>query len=83
MPQRRGKRKRQKVTKTYNGINKSHYIVKIGNLNVRVGNEPIDNVTGNQGELMVNDNGRALQHYCTINNLKVTNIFFRKRDVNT
>jgi len=41
------KRRDKKLQKYYNRINKSHYIVITGNLNVRVENEPIDNVTGN------------------------------------
>lgn len=42
---------------------------------------PIPQVVGSFGEDHLNRNGRELREFATFNNLKITNTFFRKKDI--
>ncbi|XP_039280839.1 uncharacterized protein LOC111056792 [Nilaparvata lugens] len=60
---------------------KSDYVIVAGDLNARVGNHPIPQVVGTFGECHLNENGRHLRDFCTFNDLKITNTFFKKKDI--
>jgi hypothetical protein len=53
----------------------------MGNLNARVGNYGIQKIIGTFGEETINDNGKLSGGFTTYNNLKITNTFFRKKDM--
>lgn len=71
----------EELQKVLNKINKNDFIVLSGDLNARVGNIPIDNTVGIFGEPHANDNGYELRHFATYNKLKITNTFFRHKEI--
>lgn len=62
--------------------NSKDHILLAGDLNARIGKEPIKNLIGIHGEEHLNNNGRQLRELLTMNSLKITNTFFKKRDIN-
>lgn len=63
-------------------ITKCNHLVSLGDLNALVGSTPIDKVFGAYGEYQVSINGQKLREFVTFNDLRITNIFFRKKDIN-
>ena len=61
-------------------ISKNYYIVVAGDYNARVGNIPIDGILCTNGEITTNSNGHKLEEFASVNELKITNTFFRQRD---
>jgi hypothetical protein len=61
--------------------NKQDYLILTGDFNVRVGAQPVDKHMGSEGEQTVNNNGRDLIDFCLFNKLKITNTFFRHKNV--
>lgn len=57
-------------------INTSEYVVITGDLNARIGNQPIPGIVGTYGEQLVNNNGEELRQFATYNKMKITNTFF-------
>jgi hypothetical protein len=62
-------------------INKNDYIIVDGDYNARVGKPPIDGILGTNGEINVNNNGHKLKDFAAVNELKITNIFFRHKKI--
>jgi len=60
-------------------ISKNDYIVVAGDYNARVGNIPIDGILGTNGEITTNSNGHELKEFASVNELKITNTFFRHK----
>ena len=52
----------------------------IGDMNARVGNNRVANIVGTNGEVTLKSNGRKLIDFCTFNNLKIMNTFFKQRN---
>jgi hypothetical protein len=50
-------------------------------MNARVGNNRAANIVGTNGEVILNNNGKKLIDFCTINNLKLMNTFFKQREI--
>ena len=48
-------------------------------MNGRVGNNRVANIVGTIGEATLNSNGRKLVDFCTFNNLKIMNTFFKHK----
>jgi hypothetical protein len=61
-------------------IPKKTNIIIAGDFNGRIGNQPIPECIGPNGEQVINHNGRALRHFCTFNKLKITNSFYRHKN---
>ena len=61
--------------------NKTDYLI-VSDLNARVGNNAIAGAVGVFGEQHKNSNGESLIMFATSNDLKITNTFFRKKDIN-
>ena len=57
------------------------YVLLMGDLNARVGKDPIPGLIGIFGEEQQNQNGTHLREFVTFNELKITNTFFRKKEV--
>jgi hypothetical protein len=53
----------------------------MGDFNARVGNYPVTGCTGSDGEPVTNNNGILLKDFCTFNNLKISNTFFRHKNI--
>ena len=53
----------------------------IGDMNARVGNNRVANIVGTNGEATLNSNGRKLIDFCTFNNLKIMNTFFKHKEI--
>ena len=51
------------------------YLVLIGDMNARVGNNKVINIVGTNGEATLDNNGRKLINFLTFNNLKIMNTF--------
>ena len=64
------------LQKILDKVNKNDYIILIGYMNARVGNNKVANIVGTNGEATLNSNGRNLLDFCTFNNLKIMNTFF-------
>ena len=69
------------IQKVIDKYNKTDHIVIAGDLNARVGKSPIPNVCGTYGEETINENGKVLRNFATFNELKLTNTFFKKKDI--
>jgi len=52
-----------------------------GDMNARVGNNRVANIVGTNGETTLNSNSRTLIHFCTFNNLKIMNTFFKHKEI--
>jgi len=52
----------------------------IGDMNARVGNNRVANIVGTNGEATLNSNCRKLIDFCTFNNLKIMNTFFKDKE---
>ena len=52
-----------------------------GDVNARVGNNRVINIVGTNGEATLNNNGRKLIDFCTFNNLKTMNDFFKHKEL--
>ena len=62
-------------------INKNDYIIVAGDYNARVGKTPIDGILGTNGEITINSNGHKLKDFASVNELKITNTFFRHKEI--
>jgi len=49
-------------------VNKNDYILLIGDMTARVGNNRFANIVGTNGEATLNSNGRTLIDFCTLMN---------------
>jgi exonuclease III len=61
--------------------NKNDFLIVAGDLNAKIGNTPITGIVGNNGEPIINNNGRSLLNFAATNDLKITNTFFRHKDI--
>jgi hypothetical protein len=64
-----------------NSINKSDYLAVCGDFNTRVGQQPIERILGMNGENVLNDNGKTLKNFAAFNESKITNTFFRHKNI--
>ena len=71
----------QTLQTVINKFNSTDQVFLTGDFNARVGNVPIDGCVGTFGEAVCNENGRTLRDFVTFNKLKITNGFFRKKDI--
>jgi len=71
----------QSLQKILDKVNKNDYIMLIGDMNARVGNNRVANIVGTNGEATLNNNSRKLIDFCTFNNLKITNMFFKHKEI--
>jgi len=55
---------------------KNDYIMLIGDMNARVGNNKVTNILGTNGEATLNNISNKLIDFCTCNTLKIMNTFF-------
>ena len=62
-------------------IPKNENIILAGDFNGRIGNQPIPECIGTYGEQETNHNGAALRDFCAFNKLKITNSFYRHKDL--
>jgi len=62
-------------------INKNDYLVVARDYNARVGNIPIDGILGTSGEITTNSNGHKLMEFVSVNEFKITNTFFRHKEI--
>jgi len=59
----------------------SDSLIIFGDLNARVGNQPIPNVVRTFGEECMNRNGQTLREFVPFNDFKIANTFFRKKEI--
>jgi len=50
-------------------------------MNARVGNNKVTNIVGTNGAATLNRNSRKLIDFCTFNNLKIINTFFKQKEI--
>ena len=60
-------------------MNKNDYIMLIGDMNARDGNNRVANIVGTNGEATLNSNSRKFIDFCTFNNSKIINTFFKHK----
>jgi exonuclease III len=60
---------------------KTEYLILAGDFNARIGNRPVKDCTGSEGEAIINSNGTASIDFCVFNKLKITNAFFRHKRI--
>ena len=70
------------LTDCVDSLGKSSYVVVLGDLNARVGDEEIAGVVGKYGVPERNGSGESLLNMCVENGLVVGNSFFKKRMIN-
>jgi hypothetical protein len=61
--------------------NKKDHLIIAGHFNARIGKQPVGGCIGSEGEPTINNNGRLLIDFCLFNNLKITNYFFRHKNI--
>ncbi|PSN40274.1 hypothetical protein C0J52_24554 [Blattella germanica] len=59
----------KKLQETIHKINKNDYLILAGDMNGRVGNMPVKDVLGTNGESTINENGKKLIDFASFNNL--------------
>ena len=64
------------LQKEVDKYSKSDSLIISGDLNARVGNQPLPNVVGTFGEEHINRNGQTLREFASFNDFKITNTFF-------
>ena len=64
------------ITNTY-----KYSVILVGYLNTRVGSNPIQKLIGPYGEPTFHTSGAKLREFVTHNNLRITNEFFRKKNI--
>jgi len=62
-------------------ISKNDYIVVAGDYNARVGNVPVDGILGTNGEITAKSNIHKLTEFASVNELKITKTFFRRKEI--
>jgi len=62
-------------------IHKNENIILAGDFYERIGNQPIPECIGTSGEQVTNHNRAALGDFCAFNKLKITNSFYRHKDI--
>jgi hypothetical protein len=67
------------LQKILDKVNNNDYIMLTGDMNARVGNNVFGNIVGNNGEVTLNNDVKKLIHFCTFNNLKIMNTFFKHK----
>jgi exonuclease III len=60
---------------------KIQHLILAVDFNARIGNRPVKDCTGSEGEATINSNGTALVDFCVFNKLKITNTFFRHKRI--
>jgi exonuclease III len=71
----------KQLQKEVDKYSNSHSLIISGDLNARVGNQPMPNVVGTFGEDCKNRNGQTLREFASFNDFKTANIFFRKKEI--
>ena len=71
----------RELQQTMDKIHKTENIILAGDFNGRIGNHPILECIGTYGEQVTNHNGAALRDFCAFNKLKITNSFYRHKDI--
>jgi hypothetical protein len=61
--------------------NKNDFLCVAGDMNATIGNKPRHFVSGTNGEKTVNQNARKLIEFATENELRITNTFFKHKDI--
>jgi exonuclease III len=69
------------LQKQLQNISKGDGVIITGDFNARVAHQPIPRVVGSFGEDHLNRNGCEHRDFATYNNLKITNMFYRKKDI--
>jgi len=62
-------------------IPKNENIILAGRFNGKTGNQPIPECIETYGEQVTNHNGATLRDFCAFNKLKITNSFYRHKDI--
>jgi len=71
----------RKLQQRMDKIPKKENIILAGNLNGRIGNQPIPECTGTYGKQVMNHNGAVLRDFYAFNKVKITNSFYRHTDI--
>jgi len=61
-------------------VNKNDYIMLTGDMNARAGNNKVTNIVGTNGKAALNNNSKKMTDFCTFNNLKIMNTFFKHKE---
>jgi len=62
-------------------IPKKGNMIFAGEFNGRIGNQPIPECLAPYGEQETNHNGATLRDFCAFNKLKITNSFYRHKNL--
>lgn len=62
-------------------MSKNDYIILRGDINTRVGNNKVTNMVHTNGEATLNNNSKKRLDFCTYNNLKILNTFFKHKGI--
>lgn len=62
-------------------INKNYYIVLMGDLNAKTGNQKLGKITGTNGEPTINSSGNKLTDFCCFDEFRIMNRFYEHKDI--
>ena len=70
------------LTRCVNGLSSRNFVVVLGGLNARVGDEELEGVVGKYGVSGENESGERLLDMCVEQELAIGNSFFKKKRIN-
>jgi exonuclease III len=71
----------RELQQRFNKTSKKKNIILAGDFNGRISNQPIPECIGTYGKQVMKHNGTALRDFCAFNKLKITNSFYRHKDI--
>lgn len=71
----------QNLQEVLDKTNNNDIIMLVGDFNAQVGNVPIQNVVGTNGERTKDRNGNHLIDFASYNELKILNTFYKHKDI--
>jgi hypothetical protein len=71
----------EQLQKEINKYNKNDNFILAGDLNTRVGNQPISKTVVLFGENHINENAFQLRQFAVFNNIKLTNTLYKTKDI--
>jgi len=71
----------RELSKVKDEMPKNGNIILAGDFNGRIVNQPVPECIGTYGEQITNHNRAVLRDFCAFNKLKITNSFYRHKNI--
>ena len=71
----------QKLQEITDDTEETRETIMMGDFNGRAGRRKNDDIVGELGEVLINNKGERLIEFCSTNDLKITNDFYKHKDI--